>query len=53
LEGCAEEEGRRASLVVELGGLGVDCYIFERAGERVWELCKDQWVLRGDQLHIF
>jgi len=40
------EEGRRAYLVVELGGLGVDCYVFERASERVWELCEDQWVLR-------
>jgi len=50
LEGCAGEEGRRAYLVVELGSLGVDCYVFERASERVWELFEDQWVLWSSQL---
>ena len=53
LEESGAEEGRRAHLVVELGGLGVDCYVFERASERVWELCEDQWVLRRSQLHTF
>jgi hypothetical protein len=40
--------GRKESyLVVKLGGLGIDCHVIKRTGERVWKLGKDQWMLRS------
>jgi hypothetical protein len=53
LEEGGGEGGGRAYLVVELGGLCVDCYVFERPSEGVWELCEDQWMHRRSQLHSF